>query len=759
MEADPYDYQGKVFFLIRCSDNPALDDYPEGYTNRAIVGLQAYRFSDQGSGDALATDTKHHFNKEMDIVAPNGERFRWIIGYTNSTTAVMLWQSKYFIPEAVVYWSGTFRGICFEDAAPYYTGSGSSTNYTWSYAYDNGKGGYSYYTSFNLTNYNTSYIACKAPRYFEMKDAVQTQFVIGDYENRYNSSVHNDRTRTLIVDGTVVCEFMRNNMSHCTYARYTKPGYKRYMYLTMHTYPLKPFAENAYVYADISGCKGTVWCNISNAYVELHGNMSTGTINFSRMYNTSILAENVFTLAGAEGSVNCDFEFKVIQGTVNDRCFMDCTGHLKFDYIQHNIGIWAFRNFKNIPTEVIVKKEEGYTGTHSLGYGAFIGTNVEKIDLTDSPITALQGSAYDPERGDDSSTYNPFPAVGHPFYGAPKLKIIHLPRNMTEIRAYACSRLASVTTITLPENLITIGTYAFFDCPLLETLVIPNTIQNIGNYAFADCKNLTTLDISSNILTYIPERMCAGCEKLQKVTIPEKVSMIRPAAFASCRNLERVVLPNAVTAIAEYAFEYNHKLKSVVYEDPTIGSILYLGNSCFQACYELEELFDLSTLVDGMSGSSTGYDNLNLPFMNCYNMTFTLLANRPTNLSDATYYQYFYRCTGAKLLVPEDYAYTGTLQLHAANWNLRNFLDFIQSIPDRTGKTATKFALGADYLNSSYAYSSTNNLTQAYSIYPTVYSKYYVKEIDGVLEGSTTQEDDTWILVSDYVAAKNCTLS
>jgi hypothetical protein len=40
-----------------------------------------------------------------------------------------------------------------------------------------------------------------------------------------------------------------------------------------------------------------------------------------------------------------------------------------------------------------------------------------------------------------------------------------------------------------------------------------------------------------------------------------------------------------------------------------------------------------------------------------------------------------------------------------------------------------------------------------------VYSKYYVKEIDGVLEGSATQEDDTWILVSDYVAAKNCTLS
>lgn len=761
MEADTNDYQGKVFFLIRCSDNEALDEYPTGYTNRAIVGLQAFRFSDSGM-DELATTTEHHFNKDMDIVAPNGERFRWIIGYTNSTTAVMLWQSKYLIPEAVVYWSGTFRGICFEDAAPYYTGSGSSINYTWSYAYDNGSGGYSYYTSFSLTNYNASYLGCVAPRYFEVKEDVVTQFVTGDYESRYNYSKVNDRTRTIIVDGTVVCEFVRNGARNCKYVRFSKPGCKRYM--TLSTYGGTPWddisPERAYVYADVSACEGTVWCAVSNGYVELHGDMNTGTLQFNKMFNSSIITDNVFTLAGAEGSANCDFEFKVIQGGVNDRAFMDCTGHLKFDYIERNVGYWAFRNFRNIPTEIIFKKKEGYTGTHSLGYGAFYNTNIEKIDMSDSAITALNVVGKDPEAATSTNSEQGYD-VRQAFYGAPRLKIIHLPKNMTSIPAYALSRLASVTTVTLPENLTTVGDYAFYDCPILTTISsFPDTLQSVGRYAFAECRNLEQLDFSAaTLMTVMQERVCAGCTMLQKVLLPPKLGTIYSAAFASCYNLERIALPNTVTGWSEYAFEYCYKLRSITYEDPTVGELKYVGAYSLQACFSLQELVDLNFVIDGMGSNGSVSDHCYHPFMDCRSMTFTLLANRPVNLSDSYYYAYFYRFTGAKLLVPEDYAYTGTLQLYGADWCLRNFLDFIQSVPDRTGSTATKFALGCDYRVSSYSYSNNGSGTQAYSIYPTVYSKYYVKEIDGVLEGSTTQEDDTWVLVSDYVAAKNCTLS
>lgn len=736
MEADTNNYQGKVFFLIRCSDNPVLRDY----TNRAIVGLQAFRFSDSGA-DELGTTTNHHFNSEQDIVAPNGERFRWIIGYTNSTAAVVLWQSMYLIPEAVVYWSGTFRGICFEDAAPY-------DNNTDNYAYDNGSGGDAYYKSFSITNYNANYLGCVAPKYFEVKESVTTQFITGDYGNRYTSSVTNDRTRTVIVDGTVVCEFMHSYMQACTYARFTKPGYRRYLNLQMYARNWKCQEEDAYVYADISGCKGTVWCCVSNGYVELHGDMPAGTLQFSKMYNTNILTDNVFTLAGAEGCSNCNFDFKIIQGSVSDRCFMDVEGHIKFDHIQQGIGSYAFTNATNIPTEIIVKKREGYTGTHSLGFGAFFNTNVEKIDLKESAFTSISSVSADPEQSFGTNNFN---ITRQPFYGASKLKIIHLPKNMTTIPGYSCSRLPSLTTLTLPENLTTIGTYAFYDCPLLESIVIPSTLQSMGTYAFSNCKSLKILEFNSDTITTVPDRLCEQCSSLEKVILPKNTAIIGTGSFASCNSLERVVLPNTVKRIYNYAFEFNYKLKSVTFENPDIGAIQYLHSYAFQECNNLTELFDLNSLV----GDSGQY--VEQPFLHCYSMIFTLLPKRPTNLNDSYYYNYFYRSTGAKLLVPEDYSYTGTLQLHGANWNMRNFLDFIQSIPDRTGKTAIKFALGNDYRATRYTYSNSSTY-QSFLVWD-IYKNYYVKEIDGVLEYATTQEDDTWILVSDYVTAKNCTLS
>lgn len=746
MEADTNDYQGKVFFLIRCSDNPVLDDRlpaSTGYTQYGIVGFQAYRFSDSGMDETSAT-TNHHFDASKDIVAPNGERFRWIIGYTNATTAVVLWQSMYLIPEAVVYWSGEYRGICFEDAPP--TGSSGAAE---NYAYDNGSGGYSYYTSFSITNYNTSYVGCVAPKYFEVKDSVKTQFIIGDYGSRYGSSTANYRTRTIIVDGTVVCEFMHNYAYACTYARFTKPGYRRYLNLQLYAQEWKVCDENAYVYADVSGCNGTVWCCVSNGYVELHGDMElASTLQFSKMYHTDILAGNVWTLAGAEGSVDCNFDCKVIHGSLNERCFMDFDGHIKFDYIEQGMGHWVFRNAKYIPTEIIFKKRDNYTTTHTMGFGAFVNTNVEKVDLSESAFTALDGVSEDPESVPTSAND---PAIKQAFYGAKKLKIVHLPKRMTSLRNWGMSRLQSLTTVTLPENITSIGNYTFCDCPLLESIVIPSTLQSMGSYTFQDCKNLKTVEFNSDTITAVPERMCTQCNSLEQVVLPKLTASIGTGAFASCHNLENVVLPNTVRRIGNYAFEFCYKLKSVTFEDPSVGIIQYIHNYCFQECHELTELFDLSPLV----GDSNQY--VEQPFLHCTSMTFTLLPKRPTNFYDSYYYNYFYRSTGAKLLVPEDYSYTGTLQLHGANWNMRNFLDFIQSIPDKTGGTAIKFALGNDYRKTRYVNSSSST-HQSFLVWD-IYKNYYVKEIDGVLEYSTTQEDDTWVLVLDYVAAKNCTLS
>lgn len=748
MEADDKPYTGKAFFLIRCSDNDQLDEYSNGYTNAGIVGFQAYRFSDQSDSDALGTSTAHKFDPEKDIVAPNGERFRWIIGYTNSTTAIVLWQSNKLVVEAAVYWSGTFRGICFEDAAPYRI---SSSDYRTHYAYDNGSGGYSYIESFSMTNYNAAYLNCTAPRYFEVKESVTTQFITGDYDNRFAYSADNDRTRTIIVDGTCVCEFMRSGARKCTFIRLSKPGYRRYLYLNCNEFA---YNQPAYIYADISGCKGTVWCSASHAYIRLVGEPQPHTINFSEMRNSNILADAVWGVAGAANCDNTNFDLGIIHGSVGDKCFMNNTGHIKFDWIEQGIGQWAFLNATSIPTEVIVKKREGYTSDHTLGWGAFSGTNVEKINLRDSAFTALQSSGYDPESETASSDYYRV-LVRQPFYGAEHLRFIELPKFMTTIPAWSISKLYNLESLVLPDNLTTIGRYGIFGNPWLTSIsAIPSTLQSLGDHAFANNSSLETIEINSESLTSIPAWCMESCGRLTKVVLPQKLTTLGEGCFGSCSNLEHITLPTAVVTIGARAFRMCYKLKTVELEDPTVGYLVNLGSYAFNRCHSLETIPDLSHLTQAGATEAAS------PFQACRSLTLTMLPTKPTNMSAEYYYNYFYRGMEGKLLVPADYSYTSTMQLGGAKWSVQDIMDFIYSLPDRTGLTKITFNLGSPAICTRYSYENTN-YTNDYTTWSTIGAKYYVKEKeDGTgLDYSLTQADDTWIIATTYIANKNWALA
>ena len=581
MEADTQEYTGKAFFLIRCSDNAVLDDAPDGYTARGIVGFQAFRFSDQDDLTALSTTTSHHFDKTKDIIAPNGEHFRWIIGYTNSTTAVTLWQTKYLLPEAVVYWSGTYRGICFEDAGYnhtdgryYYYSSGTTE---------------AYYSDFSITNYNRDYTACEAPRYFEVKDEVDTQFIIGNMAGRADYAHDNYRTRTIIIDGYCRCEFMRRIARNCNYIRSTKPGYGKRLYLSAHD---NCAPGTLYCYVNVSGCNGTIQANFTNGYMRLIGD-TLATVTFNMIENGNILCDGIGTMGDIAQSSNSNFECGDIRYSVNASAFKDFDGYIKFGKIGRNIGNFAFVNCKHMPTEVIVERPEGDTTTHTMGYGAFTNTNVEKIDLINSGITGF--STY------SDSDPNAIPGNVNdamPFYGAKKLKILHLPKNMTTIKAYNLARLQALTTVTLPDNLVTIGARAFYDCSMLESVSpIPATLQSLGDHAFADCRRLKSLEINSDTLTSLPEGLCASCISLEKVTIPSKITTINASAFQYCRSLKNFTLPNSVLYLGQTVFQYCKQLKSIQYEDPSVGTMMNINQYCFQGCHDLEEIFSLEHIT------------------------------------------------------------------------------------------------------------------------------------------------------------------
>lgn len=734
MAADTYEYTGKVFYLIRCSDNLGLDDFETGYTNGAILGFQAYRFSDQEDVITLSTNSAHHFAKNKDIVAPNGERFRWIIGYTNSTTSVNMWQSAYLVPEAVVYWSGTYKGICFEDATDdncyfyWYNASGVEQE--------------TYMNSFLPSGHNATATHCVAPRYFEVKDGVDTQCIIGFADSRGYSRV-NYRTRTIIVDGYCRCEFPRGTAMMCDYIRLSKPGYGKRLTLTAHA---NTAPGTAYIYADISGCKGTVNCNVTNGYIRLAGD-SLATIIPDGCLNANILCDNIGTMGNAAWSKNTNFQCGDIRYSINASAFRDFDGYIKIGKVGRSIGNYAFYNCRHISTEIIVERPEGDTATATIGHNAFCGSNVEKIDLTNSGVTTIYGANGDP---DNIGGY----AMSPSFYGAQKLKILHLPKILTNIPSWALARL-TVETVTLPEKLVTIGERAFYGSTNLKSISsIPDTIQSIGIHAFAECRKLVALEISSNSMTSLPESMCSGCISMERVIIPDKISTINSSAFAYCRSLKHFTLPDSVLYLGQAVFQRCDALETLTYANPEIGRMLNINQYCFQGCKSLREIFDLSHLM--------GHDSKDLfyaCFIDCPNLTFTVLPTKPVNAHNDNYRLYFYKNTGAKFLMPADYNYGSTLVLAGANWCERNFLDFIQSLPDRTGLTKLTIDLGNDFKHTDWVYGVYGAGDTPYKIYGSVYSKGYVKETDGVLEYSTTQEDDTWTLVADYIAAKNWTLT
>ena len=87
-------------------------------------------------------------------------------------------------------------------------------------------------------------------------------------------------------------------------------------------------------------------------------------------------------------------------------------------------------------------------------------------------------------------------------------------------------------------------------------------------------------------ITSIAEGMCYGCEKLQKIDIPNSVVEIGRAAFMYCVGFTDVEIPNSVTKIGMSAFCRCTKLKSVVIP----SSVVSIGGSAFARCKELSSI-------------------------------------------------------------------------------------------------------------------------------------------------------------------------
>ncbi len=274
------------------------------------------------------------------------------------------------------------------------------------------------------------------------------------------------------------------------------------------------------------------------------------------------------------------------------------------------------------------------------------------------------------------------------FSNCASLKTVTVPEGVTSIEPSAFSGCINLVSVTLPASLATIDEYSFSNCPSLETFSISpdNTVFAFENHAlinkrdnslnvFADPGNTGSYEIPRGIKRIECEAF--AYTNLSSVTIPDTVTVIRPAAFMGCENLTGIVIPEGVTEIDQQAFMNCTALKSISIPN----SLTSVDEGVFAGCTELASIdispdhpvFEASgpvlidrkkkTVVSASSAISGKYeipDGLHnirsSAFFDCPRLTEVII---PDGLASIGEYA-FSACSGLKeITVPASVSYIG----------------------------------------------------------------------------------------------------
>lgn len=283
----------------------------------------------------------------------------------------------------------------------------------------------------------------------------------------------------------------------------------------------------------------------------------------------------------------------------------------------------------------------------AIGTGAFDGkTIIEKINFSeDGNLTAIGPNAF---RNCSGLTAIVLPktiqSIGaHAFDGCSSLETIIIPEGVKYIEDGAFNGCKNLKNISFPASLESFGDNVLTNCPLLETISskspilvveegvlynedktvlhkylpsnpdksyeVPEGVKEIKSYAFQDAVNLIEIIIGANV-EKLGEKVLAGCNSLQEVTIPflgstaaaEDASrfgtffddvpkslhtvtvlggeIIPFKAFYFCSTIKNIIIGEGVTEIGELAFQFCSGISIV----DLPSTIKYIASGAFTSC-------------------------------------------------------------------------------------------------------------------------------------------------------------------------------
>lgn len=131
-----------------------------------------------------------------------------------------------------------------------------------------------------------------------------------------------------------------------------------------------------------------------------------------------------------------------------------------------------------------------------------------------------------------------------------------------------------------------VGAKAFANCPKLNDVVLPYSLIRISDEAFENCENFKAILLcKGEIFAWVSKDelktigICPsirfsnfgydsffGNSKIEKIKIPQGISVLQPWCFGFCENLKKVEIPHSVKKIASHSFSGCNKLSKINFE-------------------------------------------------------------------------------------------------------------------------------------------------------------------------------------------------
>jgi len=204
------------------------------------------------------------------------------------------------------------------------------------------------------------------------------------------------------------------------------------------------------------------------------------------------------------------------------------------------------------------------------------------------------------------------------FSGCESLKTVTLPKSFND-----CYRVdtgdgpnsafshSSITEIIIPEGITSVPSYIFSNARSLEKIIIPDSVTVIGEKAFWGCVALEEADFG-NGLERIDQYAFYDCSSLTSVTLPESLTSLANCVFEKCTSLLEVTLPDSLESVDVYCFIYCSSLEKVNFGN----GLKTLSDGVFAHCTSLSDMTlpdSITTLGHCIFDYSSALTKINIP--------------------------------------------------------------------------------------------------------------------------------------------------